>query len=271
MGQPRPNRRSSDRRRPCRAGGRPIASNEPSVCARNPSRWVARAMNTWAVVSASPSAWCGRWTGRPSERARPESPGGNRDSRGWVTASAKRGQALKTAQFHPHARGIDDRVPELRTEGRESGFEKTPLDLGDVRDDRPPGERLQQAVHDVLERRGFLQVHLTKTVDADRVPVRHSVGPHELIARVVEPDPAAADGHGGEGDDLVGGRIQPGQLEVDHAEGSLPPRRGGRREFRVPIRAQRTGVDRCHVYRREGRPPASERCTAATSRKASRR
>ena len=123
----------------------------------------------------------------------------------------------------------------------------------------------------LLERRGFLQVRLAQAVDADRVPVRHPAGPHQLVARVVEADPAAADGHGGEGDDLVGGRIQPGRLEVDHAEGSLPPRRVARRELRVPIRAQRAGVDRCHVYRREGRPPASERCTAATSRNASRR
>ena len=36
----------------------------------------------------------------------------------------------------------------------------------------------------------------------------------------------------------------------------------GRRELGIPIRAQRAGVRGRHVYRREGRPPPSERCTA---------
>ncbi len=73
----RPARR---RRSPSERSGLACASSSiaPRVSGSTRSRWVASARNSCAVVSASPSAWWGRWTGSRNARASSESPLGAR-------------------------------------------------------------------------------------------------------------------------------------------------------------------------------------------------
>jgi hypothetical protein len=50
-------------------GRDPTPTSVPTVCGSAASRWLASAMNDLAVVSASPSAWCGGSAGSPSSSA----------------------------------------------------------------------------------------------------------------------------------------------------------------------------------------------------------
>ena len=61
---------------------RPVSVSDRTVCGPlSRSNRAASAMKTCAVVSASPSAWCGRWTGSPSCAATSSRPPAPRNGR----------------------------------------------------------------------------------------------------------------------------------------------------------------------------------------------
>ena len=117
------------------------------------------------------------------------------------------------------------------------------------------------------ERRRRGQVRLPQPVDPHRGG-RHAVHrPGQALARAAEHDPPAVDRDGAPRDDRVASRVEPGGLQVHHAEGGLPPRRAARRPARTAVGVRR-GAGAPHRAPTRSSAPI-RRCTPATARNAS--
>ena len=240
------------------------SSIAPRVSGSTRSRWVASARNSCAVVSASPSAWWGRWTGSRNARASSESPAGR------PAGAEVPGPALKLSGERG---GVHDRVPQLQRAPPQRRREEAALDRGDVGDHHPPRERRQQLVQLVVEGRSVLQIGGPQAVDADAVAVGHPRRAHEAVAAVGEADPAALDRDGRERDDLVARGVEAGRLEVEGGETDLAPSHRGIRHQRLDVcpGGRRGRPGRGQLITGQRRPPPSFLCTAVTSRNPSRR
>ena len=239
---------------------------DPTLTSPAASRWVARAMNTCAVVRASPSAWCGRCTGRFRDLASSERP-----------RSPSAGDALhySTVRGRSHGGGVHDGPAQRRAVSFQCCAQEALFYLRHMGYDDAAAHRLQHPAEHLgqLHRPGELTP--SQAVDADGVGSRHLLRADQLVDRIGEAHPASLHGHGGEGDDLVTGGIEPRCLEVDDAEARLPP--GGvvsgqlrvaigleNRGIRSPLAAQGINALRLNSW-------LNVFCTAATSRNASRR
>ena len=169
--------------------------------------------------------------------------------------------------------GVDHRVAKADPRGQHGSAKEPLLERGDVGDQGPAGEREQQLVEDLAQRRGADQVLAAQAVDADRIRTRHPARAHEAAARAPDPGPTSVDRHRREGDDLVVGLVEAGRLEVEHAETGLPPGGGGFGHRRSQVRLDRRAIaDLVRVAQLlHASLVLSDLCTEATALKASRR
>ena len=206
---------------------------------------------------------------KPQPARDPERPGDETVGAPVSASSASAGSTGGGDLLRQRGR-VDHRVAKVEPAGLERPAQERHLDHGHVRDQHPPGEPGEQLVEDLVERRGPGEIGLPKPVDPHGVGVRHPPRPDEPVDGVAEPDLPARDGDRREGDDLVGRGVEPGQLQVYDAEARLARHGEGLQETSLGTSAPR-GIGRPHGYLLEVLVPGSERCTAATSRKASRR
>ena len=212
-------------------------------------------MNACAVVSASPAARCGRWTGSPSAAASAvsDSVAGARPSR---SASHSRPSTLRVDH---RARAAARRA--CAAGGRGTRARPTPRARPARARPSPRAARRRPrsgagAPARSSSRRPWIRIDSAGTVPGGR---------DEALARAAEHDAAAVDRHRRPGDDRVAARVEPGRLEVDDAERRLPPRRPARRQPRGPVGGRRRAPHRTPSRR----SAAIRRCTPATARNAS--
>ena len=195
-----------------RAFSRPVAAKIAPACrasARSTeSRWCGqgderlRGSQRIAVGVVGPVHGQARASG-PGRRARPV-----RRSRGGCPRSRRSSRSIAAVSTR------DSAAPSPRSRGRRR--ESRARRSATCATSAPPASAARGVEH-LVERRRVVEVRLAKAVDADRVAARHPLRPHQLVAGIGEGGPSRRDRHCGEGDDLVGGRIEPGRLEVDHA------------------------------------------------------
>ena len=204
---------------------RSAACSEPTVWGDSASRWLASAMNALAVVSASPSAWWGSSPGWPSTAA----------SRASGRPAGRDAVALAQPQPAQHL-GVDV-VGEAQAPAAQLLAQERALDHRGVEHGHATGQRLEQLIDGVVERRGLAQVHGAQLVDEHRGVLGRVLGPRQRVHRLAQDQRPVADRHRADGDDLVGA-VQPGQLEVDRAPLRLAPRG-------VAVHGRRTGRTGC--------------------------
>ncbi len=173
--------------------------------------------------------------------------------------------ALQEPQPPEHPR-VDGRPAQSRAARAQQAAEERALDPRRVGYEHAARHRLQQRVRGLVGRGGAGQVELAQAVDADRLGRDGARRPHEPLARAGQDHAPAVDRHGAPGDDRVTPRVEPGRLEVDHAERALAPRRAPPGHRRGTV-GGRGGAARHRTPNR--RSLAIRRWTAATARNVS--
>ena len=200
-----PRRRSG----PAHASAR-VASGAPELDQRA-DRLRARSRRAGSPGRGTPGRWSarrrrrrwGRCTGRPSARASPVRP--------EPSAAPARGRAR--AQLGGERGGVDRSGCAARMPAPRSAAARKPLlDRGDVGDQRPAGERVEQLVENLVQRRGAARGPRGAGRGCGSSPpsgIRRGRTSWWCAPR--NRSAAAGDRHGREGDDLVGRRVEAGQ------------------------------------------------------------